>query len=256
MLAFSRPVSDFMSSPVHTIGVDASVDEAAARLSELHVSSLLAVTADGRAAGVLSRTDLLQRAGGRVGDQMSQPVVSAEVSDSVAVAARTMLERRIHRVYVLSAGRALGVLSTREVMLAVRESRIDTPLSAMMSSPVIAIDFDRPAAEASALLDSESIGGVVVVENDHPVGMYTQREALAARDLPAGTRVEDAMSPALMCLRTTVPAHRAAAFTVSTRARTIVVTHHHDMKGVVSGMDFVRLVATGTDPSAERARVG
>lgn len=253
MLAFDRPVSDFFTSPVHTVDVDTPTDVAAQRLRELGVSSLLAVTSDGRAAGVLSRTDVLSRSGGRVRDQMSQPVIAAEVGDSIAAAARTMLARRIHRVYVLAAGRPLGVLSTREVMLAVRESRLDTPLSAMMSSPVVSIEFDRPAAEATALLDSESIGGVVVVEDAHPVGMFTQREALLARELPAGTRVEDAMSPALLCLRTTVAAHRAAAFTVSTRARRIVVIHQHEMRGVVTGMDFVRLVATSGEPTPARA---
>lgn len=250
MPSFDRPVRALLASPVHTVAETASADQAVASLRALEISSLLVVDPAGAALGVVSRTDLLHGTGDTVRARMSVGVVTVDIDDSIATAARAMTSRGIHRVYVLEQGIPVGVVSTREIALAVRDAKEGTPLSHIMSSPVRTIAFDAPVDEATALLGEAAIGALVVVENEHPVGLFTQREALAARWVPAGTTVEEVMSPALLCLRTTVPAFRAAAFTVSTRARRIVVVHEHAMRGLVSGMDFAWLAAgTGsTDP--------
>jgi CBS domain-containing protein len=250
MSVFDRPIREHMSRPVKTVSADASVDDAAGLLERAQISSLLVVSAEGLAVGVLSRTDLLRGRGGRVGERMSQPVIAAPAEASVASVARTLWSRRIHRVYVLDAGRPAGVFSTRELLLAVRDSKLVTPLADLMSTPVLTVEADRPVAEALARLTSAGVGGLVVVENEHPVGLFTQREALAATALPEATTVDEVMTPALLCLRTTIPAHRAAAFGVATRARRILVVHHHEMKGVVSGLDFARLVGGEPTPVA------
>ena len=52
----------------------------------------------------------------RVGDHMSAPVVTASPNWDVTVAATEMSDRRIRHLVVLEAGRALGVLSVRDVM--------------------------------------------------------------------------------------------------------------------------------------------
>jgi signal-transduction protein with cAMP-binding, CBS, and nucleotidyltransferase domain len=263
MNLFDGPVSAYMSQPPYTISVDAEVSEAEARLRELRVSSLLAVGKDGAPAGVLSRVDLL-RAGtvlalGRevllrlptccVGDLMSHPVKHVARDTSIREAARQMLAGGVHRLYVLDGDRAVGVFSTRDVMLAVRDAKLLTPLVEVMSSPVVSVAVSSRADEATAKLTDKRISGVVVVEDDHPVGLYTQTEALLAKDLPRDTTVEAVMTQALLCLSTTVPLHRAAGFTVSTQARRVVVVqhhhHHHEMRGIVTGMDFVRIVANG-----------
>ncbi len=242
--SFDRPVRALLASPVHTIPETASADQAVASLRALEISSLLVLGASGDGVGVISRTDLLHGAGDTVRERMTRGVVSVDVDDTIAAAAREMTSRAIHRVYVFENGVPVGVLSTREIALAVRDAKAGTPLASIMSSPVRTVSFDAPVEEATALLGTAAIGALVVVDNDHPVGLFTQREALAARWVPPGTAVDEVMSPALLCLRTTVPAFRAAAFTVSTRARRIVVVHEHWMKGIVSGMDFAWLVAS------------
>lgn len=250
MPPFERPVRTLLAAPVHTIPESASADQAAASLRAHDISCLLVVDPSGAAVGVVSRTDLLHGKGDTVRARMTAGVVTVDIDDSVETAARAMTSRGIHRVYVLDQAVPVGVVSTLEIALAVRDAKDGTPLSRIMSSPVRTIGFDALVEEATALLGEAAIGALVVVENEHPVGLFTQREAMAARWAPRGTLVDEVMSPALLCLRTSVPAFRAAAFTVSTRARRIVVVHEHAMKGLVSGMDFAWLAAgtAGIDP--------
>ena len=250
MNIFLGPVSAYLSSPVHTIAGDALAERAAEIFHGLGVSSLLVGAPDGRALGVISRTDLLRRSGALVRDRMSHPVIAARASDTIRSAAREMWTRRVHRLYVLEDGHPVGVFGTREVMLAVRDSKSVAPLADLMTAPVVTVDVASPTREATALLEERGIAGVIVVEGEFPVGLYTQVEALSARARLPGAIVEDVMSHALLCLRTTIPAHRAAAFSVSASARRVVVVHQHEMRGLVTGLDFARLAAEVPAPHA------
>src|SRR5262245_54114380 len=57
---FDRPVSDYMSAPVSTIGIEESGASGERILREKNISCLAVLGKDGRAVGVVSRTDLLQ----------------------------------------------------------------------------------------------------------------------------------------------------------------------------------------------------
>ena len=89
--------------------------------------------------------------------------------------------------------------------------------------------------------------GVVVLEEEWPVGVFTQSEALAAAHLDPSTPVEEVMSCALLCLPIGMPIHRAAAFAVETRARRVLAVEARDLRGILSGLDMARVVAGEPD---------
>jgi CBS domain-containing protein len=260
MRSFDAPVTAYMQSPVCQVKVDDDVTTAYERLVERRISAVLVVGRFREAAGVLSRHDLLavghvrSRGSGRptlldlpamcAGDLMSHPVVTVPVDAIMRDAARVMVEKHIHRVFVLDDdSRALGVLSTRDVIAAVADARSNAPIERVMSSPVVSVDVSASLGQALGALEHARVGGVVVTEGGEPVGLFTEVEALESRSLARGVRVEEVMTPALLCLSHRMPLSRAAAFAVGTRARRIIAVDHRQMVGIVSGMDFARLVA-------------
>ena len=84
------------------------------------------------------------------------------------------------------------------------------------------------------------MGGIVVTENNWPVGVFTQVESLLAASLPRDTPVEEVLSPAMLCMGADTPLHRAAAQAAATRARRVIVTEGRDMVGIITGLDFAR----------------
>jgi CBS domain-containing protein len=250
-----------MSTPVVTVGIDDDVARANEVLQERQFSAVLVVDKEGRPAGVISRRDLL-RAGrivalgrGSIGegvlelpamaaaDLMSRPAMTVRPSDPVVLACRLLVERHIHRVFVVDEGMPAGVFSTRDVMVAVREARLQTTLASMARRAVISVEASAPVSDAVDLLERAEIGGVVVLEQNAPVGLFTEREALEARGVPPGTPTEEVMMQALLCLPGNTPLFRAAGFAMATSARRILVTDHHHPRGVVTGIDFARAVA-------------
>jgi CBS domain-containing protein len=260
---FAMPVSLFMSAPVVTIREDETLEAAQHLLHERAISCLAVVGADDRCSGVLSRTDLLRvgrieaKGRGRPGllalpdlrvrDAMHPDVVvSVSPSTSVAAAAREMVSRRFHRVFVAEGPRLAGVFSTKDVLRAIVDKRIETPIAEVMSSPAFTIRTSEPLSMAADRLERARISGLCVVDEEGwPVGTFTQTEALAARDLPGQTPMEEVMSYAMLCLDVRTPLFRAAAQAHATHARRVLAVEERRVKGVLTGLDFARAASTG-----------
>jgi CBS domain-containing protein len=251
-------VSQYMTRAVRTISVDARLSDAHALLREHAFSAMPAVDAAGVVRGVLSRTDLLRegRVSGsmrrdapllhfaddaRVAAKMTAPAVTVAEDAPLEDAAALMLRHHFHRVVVVDARGALaGVCSTKDLMAAVRDLRHPALLGEFMSAPVLTVDALDTVSHATDKLQDANVAGLVVLEDGRPAGMFTQTEALQARELPATTAVEAVMSYAMLCLDRGSRMHRAAAHALATRARRVIVTEHHHVAGALTGMDFAR----------------
>lgn len=259
MSSFAVPVESFATSPVHTIDPGDTLPVAEQRMQSLNISSLAVVDDAGALLGVISRSDLLRigryraRAhrgnpllhfpDARVGDTMTRDVVTVSVDDPVTRACELMNQRQIHRVFTTYKGALAGVFSTRDVMRAVCDQRLEKPIFEFMSSPVFGVDVRDSMAVASEYLGRAHITGVIVTENDWPVGVFTQSEALLCRELSDDTPVEEVMEPAVVCLPRETPIYRAANQALRMGVRRIIVSHQRGMVGILGGMDFVRAVS-------------
>jgi CBS domain-containing protein len=247
-----------MSSPVFEVGIDASLS-VANELMLSHSISCLAVTGRGGPCGVVTRTDLLLTAGvhhrvlggrstlelpiGRVGDIMTSSLITVPPHASVAETCDLMVDRHIHRVFVREGSWLVGVFSTKEAMRAVLEARLQAPISSRMSAPVLAIEATDTLANATDRLGEAGVAGLVVVDAGRAIGMFTQEEALASRHQPATLSVEMAMTQSMVCLPPDTPLFRAAGFTIATRARRVLAIEHHQVRGILTGLDFARVLA-------------
>jgi CBS domain-containing protein len=260
MSHFATLVSKLMSTPVLTIAETASVSQAYALLRDRRVSCVAVTAEDDRGVGVLSRTDLLRVgrveavAKGAPGllalpdvpvrTVMHRSIIAVSPDAPVGSAARTMVADRVHRVFVMDGQKVVGVLSTKDVLLAVRDTHVVTPLAEVMSKPPYTVAARTPLSVALERLQRARVMGLCVVDEDRwPVGTFTQQEALAARDLPGDTPVEEVMSYAMLCLDARVPLFQAAARASATRARRVLVVQDRRLQGVITGLDFARVAS-------------
>jgi CBS domain-containing protein len=175
---------------------------------------------------------------------MSHPAETVPPDLPVRKVARVMIAHNIHRVVIADEDRPIGILSVTDLLRAVADERVVTPVQHAMRAPVVTVDASAPLHEAADLLAAAHVHGLVVVEATWPVGVFTQREALEARELPRDTPVEAAMSCAMLCLPPDTPLHRAAAFLAGTRARRLLVVEGRRLKGTATAVDLVGVIAT------------
>lgn len=251
-------VLDSMVTPVHTIHESERLAAAERRMNELAISALPVVDDTGQVGGVITKTDLLRvgrvRGAGRersldvpdrrLREHASGPLELVAPSASVAEAARRMVGRRVHHVYVAQGRIALGVISTRELMRAVAEAKLEQNVGDIVAGhSVLSVRSTEPVGLAIDRLVTSGARELVVLEGHWPVGVFDQLEAMAAKDASSRTPVDQWMTPAIACIPPDLPVHRASARAAATSARALLVTHGPEVRGVLTGLDFASLLA-------------
>lgn len=255
MNTFASPVRQYMHGPVVTVAPNATLDQAREAMDSHHISAVAVVENDALV-GVVSRTDLLtvgtilaqgprsnrplELPPGEVVDLMTKDVLTVGPDDPVSTAAQVMVENHVHRVFVLDGNLLIGVLSTSNMMGAIADARVMDPIARYMSEPVLTVDLDTPLDDAVRRLNDADVRGLVVVDQDWPVGLFTQEEALASRSLPRDIPVDDAASAAMLCLDRDTPIHRAAAQAAAMDVRRILAVRDSQVEGILTGLDLAR----------------
>jgi acetoin utilization protein AcuB len=118
----------------------------------------------------------------RIGDFMTRQPWSVQLDDSLAVARQMLVEREIHHLPVLEAGRVTGMLNARDVASAAQ--RIGATVEQVMS-PAHLVTADAPLAGVLDEMAAKSLDAVVVVDEDGGVaGIFTASDAVRVlRDL-------------------------------------------------------------------------
>jgi predicted transcriptional regulator len=255
----SAPCKSYFTSPVTSIDPSRDINEAYAMMAEADIGCIVAVK-DGRLAGLVTRTDLLRLGTRQAGtdpraavitlphrtmeEVMTAKVVMVHEEESIRRAAQLMVKHSIHRVIAVNESEEpTGIVSTRDLMLAVRDQKMSLPVEDFMSCPAFTIRAEEHVSEAIARLERAHISGLAVVDGHWPVGVFTQRDALLFKDVARSTAVEEVMDPSVLIVPTTTKMHRAAAQASAMRARRILVASGNDMVGVITGLTFARAIA-------------
>lgn len=114
-----------MSSPVHTVSPETSVRDAARRLIEHDIGSVVVVDDDNHLEGILTATDFVQitadgdtAASSTVADYMSTAVITATANDEVQDVAETMVGHGFHHVPVVDDTEGvIGMITTTDLTM-------------------------------------------------------------------------------------------------------------------------------------------
>ena len=100
---------------------------------------------------------------------------------TVFAAARQMAERSVSAAVVVDGDRVVGIFTERDAVFRViardRDPR-STPVDKVMTVQPVTLDPDKSFGHALTLMHEHSIRHVPVVENGHPVGIVSARDAL------------------------------------------------------------------------------
>jgi CBS domain-containing protein len=122
----------------------------------------------------------------RISDVMTEGVVTAEARDSLRRVGELMRDRNVGSVVVCEGGRPVGVITDRDLALAVVADEVDASDDAgsQASKPIVTGDFEMDIEEAVALMVQHRIRRLPVTAGDELVGIVTIDDlAVRAGDL-------------------------------------------------------------------------
>lgn len=116
-------VREGMSSVVVSVGPDHTLREAARRMAEREVGAALVFDSEGPAPRIVTERDILMSIGRaedpdseRVGDHMSESMITASPDWSLERAATQMVRGGFRHLAVIEGGELIGVLSMRDIV--------------------------------------------------------------------------------------------------------------------------------------------
>lgn len=257
--SFDRPVTTYMATSLETARLDTPISEIAVAMHSRRISGVPVLDARARLVGVVTRTDLialgLLQAGRRgtsptmplprrtAGEVMTAQPQSIPNTASIRDAARVMAAHAIHRVFVTEGETLVGVIGAVDIAAAVYDARVAAPLSSIMAHPLVTLVPRAPLGSAVELLDRLRVNALLVVEDGHLLGVFSQIEAMAARDVPRSTPIELLYDPAIVCLPADTRLSRAAGHVARLDVRRVIVCQDREPVGMVTALDFARYVA-------------
>ena len=192
---YLRTVLEAMTYPVQCVGPGQTIVDAS-RVMESRGIRHLPVVDHGRLVGVVTQSDLTRaltscHALQDIAEIMCRDVVTVPTEETVQTAIDVMAAFGISSVVVADSGQVKGVLTERDVLKKVASLERDPatiPVIEVMSSPVFSVPSNYSAFCASRMMDQTHVHRLVVLDDDHLVGIVTQTDIFRAaqRRLQAG----------------------------------------------------------------------
>lgn len=250
-----RTIGELASRPVISVEAETPVIEALRLMSARRISCL-AVVLNAEPVGILTERDVVFAANWVIGqpallvrEVMSKPVLTAPCELSVFEAYRLFRENGIRHLLVLGEQMELtGIFTQTDLVRAFRQSIFSGihQVSQLMSHKVRQVSPQTTARQALALMASHAISGIVVVEEDRPVGIFTERDAVrlvsAGVDL-AALPVSVAMTaPVVTISATASPAYAIDLMRDHNVRRLLAVDESGGVAGILTQTDLSRVL--------------
>ena len=114
-----------------------------------------------------------------VGDIASRDIISLTVDTSLRQAAAIIAEKSIKGAPVMKKGKAVGMLSVTDIVLAVAEGKENLSVGDVMSDNVYIVDEDMKIANAVDIMFKKGLGRLVVADKDNDIlGIITRTDLI------------------------------------------------------------------------------
>ena len=262
-------VGDFMHRYLEVIPPETTIVEAAERMREKSLGSLLveATDAEGRMSrrsGIVTETDLIRKVLAKgmdpsltmVDQIMTSPLLTITPDRPMLDASHLMETNHVRYLCVLDKDEVVGIVSIRDLVRYFVDSEggpihdldnVYRPLSVLMHATMETIASERMVLEAAQTMAEKRIGSLLVLEAGDMVGIVTEpdvvRKVIAAGLPASSTSVGAVMNAPLIQIDIDDSARDASRLMAEKRIRHVAVTEDHKVVGLLSVRDLVRVVS-------------
>jgi CBS domain-containing protein len=248
-----HPISMLASQPVLAVDADATAMEALRMMNAQRISRVV-VLENTAPVGILTEQDVAFAANWVVGqpslrirEVLSKPVLTASPELTVGEACQLFQENDVRHLVVLNSQMEMaGILTPTDLARALKNtiySKIPD-VATLMFRNVLRVSPEVTARHTLALMASHALSGVVVVEGDRPVGVFTEHDAI--RLVSAGSDLAILSVGAVM----TTPVVKILA--TDSPVRAVDLMHDHAVRQLVVVNDQGALVGILTQTGLGR----
>ena len=121
-----------------------------------------------------------------------------------------------------------------------------TPVKQIMNNSVVSVDSSITATNAAKMMEDTGVGAIVVLENNLPVGIVTDRDftvKIAAHSYPLDTPIRRIMSSPLISIDPNSDLWTASDLMSTRNVRKLPVVDDDKVVGIITSSDLVKHIA-------------
>ena len=121
-----------------------------------------------------------------------------------------------------------------------------TQINQIMNTSILSVDSSVTATDAAKMMEDTDVGAVVVLENNIPVGIVTDRDfaiKIAAHSYPIDTPVRRIMSSPLISIDPHSDLWIASDLMSTRKVRKLPVIDDDKVVGIITSSDIVKHIA-------------
>jgi signal-transduction protein with cAMP-binding, CBS, and nucleotidyltransferase domain len=125
----------------------------------------------------------------------------------------------------------------------------------VMISDLATLDVSTSIKDAAKLMDEKNIGCIIVIKNQLPVGILTERDfvkRIAAKNKPLTASIEEVMSSPLIEIDPEETVWEAAQIMKVNNIHKLPVKKNNQIIGIVTTTDLVKICSIGSDSEMRR----
>lgn len=246
-------LSEILTASVKTVSPDAAIAGVLTEMAALKISCVVAVDAENRPMGIFTERDAVHLLAERRGlgelkmaAVMSTPPFSSSADIDFREAYRLLQERGFrHLVVVDENGCLKGIVTEGDFLQRLDAGDLSEFKSAekVMSRNIVTVDIDSPLAEAVSLMSRNRYSCVVVMRQQVPYGILTERDIVRLAPTVADfgdVRVSSVVHAPLITVPPNMTLPDAIKLMGQHKIRHLVVTEHDKLLGLLTRHDLVK----------------
>ena len=262
----TKLVRDLMHKGLLTCRKDISLGEVASLLTGQHIHALIVADETGQPLGIISDFDLLAGEWLSVdkeslaamrkltaADLMTSPVDTIDANMTLKDAARTMLEKRVHRLMVTENDMPVGVISISDFVASIAreiKARRETVGDVMTDALLVCRNTAPIRSAAETMIQTRWRSMVVLDAKGKPQGVITGRglmKFMKENGVDENLTAEDVMQPSLTTIDVNASLNEAANLMIQNHRHRLIVTDKREPDGfplgIISSFDIVAAMA-------------
>lgn len=209
---FERPISSIMTTSVVKVHDDVPLFIVVDLMLERKIGTIPIIDKHGDLVGVITERNIAFLLAGtnvtvKVREIMTPKVMTCPPECTIIEALKFVCSKGFRRLPIAQDEKLVGYLTVKDLLKYFTldkvinlfksgkfETAFNEPIATIMNSPVITIHPDESITKCAQILKKHNIGALPVVEEDHLVGIITERDIVKAMAIPR-PKYETVVSP-------------------------------------------------------------
>lgn len=185
-------IEDIMVRDVACATLPGSRDEVLKILKNKHISGV-PVLKDSKVVGIVTRTNLLQNPEEeQLALLMTRDPITISPGSDLQTAARLLIQHGIRRLPVVDDGKLVGLVTVADVVGAIADMSIDTPIKDFVEKEVVAIYSETPLPVVARIMELAAVKAVPVLDAAlELIGIISDRDIISASIIEDSVEMSD-----------------------------------------------------------------